>query len=248
MGFRTWFYKTTGIKLKKNLNKIYDTQVIPNDTQINEEVEEVNEQLTSINNQENSDQIAEDNQLNLEQYINFGAIVHESSVIDLYTYLNENAQVNSFTTIGKFCSIACDAIIAPCSHPIDWLSTHPFQCDPTWTDAMKVNRIQFDPPCNHTLIKNDVWIGTRAVIKRGVTIGNGAIIGSCAMVTKDVPDYAIVAGNPAKVIRYRFSKDIIDKLLELEWWNLSIEQLKDVTFNDIDKAIAQLSEKIKADS
>lgn len=194
MGFRTWFYKTTGIKLKKNLDKI-----------------------------------------------NTKPFLHESSVIGQYTYLNSNAQVNSYVNIGKYCSISCDVIIAPDDHPINWLSTHPFQCDPEWSNLVGVNGLHFIAPNNHTIIMNDVWIGTRAIIKRGVTIGNGAIIGAGSVVTKDVPDYAIFAGNPAKLIRYRFSKDIIDKLLKLEWWNMPAEKLKDVIFNDIEKAIAQLS-------
>lgn len=237
MGFRTWLYKITAIKTRKNLNTTL-TELDKN--------EEAIEQSADKNNDENTE-IIENNQLNLDKYVNFGAIVHDSAIIGQYTYLNENAQVNSYTTIGKYCSIASDAIIAPYAHPMNWLSTHPFQCDLLWADAAKINRIRFDTPNKYTLIKNDVWIGTRAVIKRGVTIGNGAIIGSCAMVTKDVPDYAIVAGNPAKVIRYRFSQDIIDKLLKLEWWNLPIEKLRNVTFNDINEAITQLSEIINTE-
>lgn len=76
-------------------------------------------------------------------------------------------------------------------------------------------------------IGNDVWIGTRVIIMGGVKIGNGAVIGAGAIVTKDVPDYAIAVGVPAKVVKYRFSPDIIEKLLELQWWNLSEEELKE---------------------
>lgn len=68
-------------------------------------------------------------------------------------------------------------------------------------------------------IANDVWIGAHTVILSGVQIGNGAIIGAGSIVTSDVPDYAIVAGNPAKVIKYRFDSQLIEKLLEIQWWN-----------------------------
>lgn len=257
MGFRTWFYQKTGIKLKRNLNKI--SAKLDGGIHVNEEVhnkiildstpknKESNEQPSDKNNEENSEitevtAATENNQLNLDSYVNFGAIVHESSVIGQYTYLNSNALVNSHVTIGKFCSIACDVIIAPDPHPLNWLSTHPFQCDPQWANSIGVTGEHFIASNNYTIIKNDVWIGAKAVIKRGITIGNGAIIGSCAMVTKDVPDYAIVAGNPAKIIRYRFSQDIIEKLNKLEWWNLPVEALREIKFNDIDTAIVQLSE------
>lgn len=213
MGFRTWFYKKTGIKLKKKLNTT----------------------LTKFDNT---------SILDLDNYVNFGAVVHESSVIGQYTYLNSNSQINSYVNIGKFCSIASDVIIAPDNHPVDWLSTHPFQCDPLWTDSLGVKGKHFIVSKNHTTIMNDVWIGTRVIIKRGVKIGNGAIIGAGSVVTKDVPDYAIAAGIPAKIIRYRFSQDIIDKLLQINWWNLPIDQLRNVDFNDINKAIAQLSSEV----
>ncbi|WP_100141194.1 CatB-related O-acetyltransferase [Snodgrassella alvi] len=229
MGFRTWLYKKAGINLKKNISKKNIKQNEINDLLISEEAHP--NQSTKV-----------ENRLNLDQYVNFGCTVHESSVVGQYTYINNNSQVNSYVTIGKFCSIACDVIIAPDPHPMNWLSTHPFQCDPSWADVMGINGMHFIAPNNHTLIKNDVWIGARAVIKRGVTIGNGSIIGSCAMVTKDVPDYAIVAGNPAKIIKYRFNEEIINKLLKSEWWNLPIEKLRDIKFDDINIAVSQLSE------
>lgn len=73
---------------------------------------------------------------------------------------------------------------------------------------------------------NDVWVGSHVLINGGVTVGHGAVIGAGAVVVKDVPPYAIVGGVPAKVIRYRFSQEVIDKLLEIEWWNLDDDILK----------------------
>ena len=83
-------------------------------------------------------------------------------------------------------------------------------------------------PARNVVIKNDVWIGLNSTILEGVTIGNGAIIGACSVVAKDVPDYAVVVGNPAKIIRYRFSKDQIHKLINLRWWELDREEIEDV--------------------
>lgn len=83
-------------------------------------------------------------------------------------------------------------------------------------------------PARNVVIKNDVWIGLNSTILEGVTIGNGAIIGACSVVSKDVPDYAVVVGNPAKIIRYRFSKDQIHKLINLRWWKLDREEIEDV--------------------
>ena len=77
-----------------------------------------------------------------------------------------------------------------------------------------------------TVIGNDVWIGKRAIIKAGVKIGDGAVVGAGAVVTKDVPPYAIVAGVPAKIIKYRFDEDTIAQLLKTKWWNLSDEELE----------------------
>ena len=88
-----------------------------------------------------------------------------------------------------------------------------------------------------TKIGNDVWIGANAIIQSGVTIGDGAIIGSGAVVTKDVPPYAIVVGVPAKILKYRFNKEQIKELLQLKWWNLPFDKIKNLPFNNINKVI-----------
>ena len=84
------------------------------------------------------------------------------------------------------------------------------------------------PSCKGDIIvQNDVWIGAKSTIMSGIKISNGSIVGACSVVTKDVPPYAIVAGNPAKVVKYRFSEEQIDKLLSIAWWNWDEQKIRD---------------------
>lgn len=128
--------------------------------------------------------------------------------------------------IGKFCSIACGAkFLMNCgNHTLHSLSTYTFPLfGEEWEQKMNV-KDSWDNKGNIT-IGNDVWIGYEAVILSGVTIGDGAIIGTRAVVTKDVPPYTIVGGSPAKVLKKRFSDDIIEKLLKIKWWNWPVEKI-----------------------
>ena len=117
--------------------------------------------------------------------------------------------------IGAFCSIASDVkVILGGEHRIDWVTTYPFNV--LWEAG---NQIQGHPKTKGDVtIGNDVWIGTEAIIMSGVIIGDGAVIGARALVTKNMPPYAIVVGNPALVIKKRFDKETIQHLLEVKWW------------------------------
>ena len=129
-------------------------------------------------------------------------------------------------TIGKFCSIACGAkfLMNSANHAMASLSTYTFPLfGEEWEHGMTVAET-WDNRGDIT-VGSDVWIGYEAVILPGVTIGDGAIVGSRAVVTKDVPPYAIVGGIPAKVIRRRFDQETIDALLELKWWDWPPEKL-----------------------
>lgn len=129
--------------------------------------------------------------------------------------------------IGRFCSIGCGArfIFNAANHSLKSLSTYPFPIffEEWELDVEKVNTAWDNK--GDIVVGNDVWIGYEAVIFAGVTIGDGAIIGTRAVVTKDVPPYTIVGGVPAKPIRKRFSDEAIKKLQKLEWWNWNEEKI-----------------------
>lgn len=131
------------------------------------------------------------------------------------------------TTIGRYCSIARTAYALNRNHPMEYKSTHAFFFNPGLKYSAKDN-VEYIP----LNIGNDVWIGHNAIIMPNVKeIGNGAVIAAGAVVNKDVPPYAVVVGNPSRVVRYRFSKEIIEELLEEKWWEKSMEEIF-IKFNE----------------
>lgn len=142
----------------------------------------------------------------------------------LYHYLiNEDRLI-----IGNFCSIACGAkfLFASANHTMRALSTYPF---PIFFEEWGLDKAEVTSAWDHKgniVIGNDVWIGYEAVILSGVTIGDGAIIGARAVVTRDVPPYTIVGGTPAKEIRKRYDEQTIDRLLRLKWWDWPKEKIR----------------------
>lgn len=139
-------------------------------------------------------------------------------------------------SIGKFCSIAGSVCIALGNHRIDSVSTYPFlTLKKYWPSASLSNEADHDTN-GDVLIGNDVWIAQGATILSGVTIGDGAVIAANSVVTKNVPPYAIVGGNPAKIIRYRFDEATIKKLLEIRWWDFDdkkIDSLLPIMFKNV---------------
>lgn len=129
--------------------------------------------------------------------------------------------------IGKFCSIACGArfLFNSANHTMSSLSTYPFPLFFEEWDLKREDVASSWDNKGNIIIGSDVWIGYEAVILAGVTIGDGAIIGSRAVVTKDVPPYTIVGGIPAKPIRKRFDDETISRLLEIKWWDWPKERI-----------------------
>lgn len=150
----------------------------------------------------------------------------DHSDIGDYTYIGPNSRV-IYTTVGKFCSIAGDVCLGMGTHPLEYISSSPIFISPYNGTGYKwiEESIEFDE-YNLTTVGNDVWIGARAMIMGGVNIGDGAVIAAGAIVTKDVPPYAIVGGVPAKIIRYRFDPETIKMLLEIKWWNMPQEKIR----------------------
>lgn len=160
---------------------------------------------------------------------------------------NPNIKVGDYTVnhdklvIGKYCSIACGAkfMFTSANHTLKSLSTYPF---PLFWEEYGFDKKDVTKAWDNKgdiIIGNDVWIGYEAVIMSGVHIGNGAIIGTRAVVTKDVEPYAIVGGVPAKPIKKRFKDEIIEKLQAICWWDWDKEKIrekiKDIMLGTIDK-------------
>ncbi len=168
---------------------------------------------------------------------------YKNYTIGDYTYGRPFVFGNEATLkIGKFCSISMNTTIYLGSeHHMDWITTYPF--------FAKFEKAGFasNTTKGDVIIGNDVWIADGVLILSGVTIDDGAVIGARAVVTKDVKPYEIVAGNPARHIKYRFSEDQIEKLLEIKWWDWDIKKIEDnfdlLLNNDIDKFIEKFYRK-----
>ncbi|PWL55885.1 MAG: glycosyl transferase family 1 [Clostridium cadaveris] len=160
--------------------------------------------------------------------------------IGKYSYVGNFCTIIN-TNIGKFCSIADNCIIGGASHPIKWVST-----SPVFHEGKNIMKKNFS---NHpyetfvqTTIGNDVWIGNNCLIKSGLTIEDGAVIGMGSVLTKDVGAYEVWAGNPAKLIKKRFDNEIIEKLLIDKWWDnedIVLEQ-KSKNFNNVNKFVEEI--------
>ncbi len=143
-----------------------------------------------------------------------------------YSYMGKNNSVCN-TKIGAFCSIASYCSIGGGAHNVNCVSTSPIFN--SGKNIFNQNFAEIDNELNkEVIIGNDVWIGEKVFIKDGITIGDGAVIGAHSVVTHDIPPYAIVAGTPARILRYRFTEDEIQQLLEIKWWCLPDEKLKDI--------------------
>ncbi|HEF1256584.1 TPA: CatB-related O-acetyltransferase [Campylobacter coli] len=161
-----------------------------------------------------------------------------------------------YTKVGRYCSIANGVTTFGFQHPIDRISTASFtyEANHSFINNACQNRInKIFPIVNHKpsssirhlIIQDDVWIGKDVLLKQGITLGTGCIIGQRAVVTKDIPPYAIVAGIPAKIIKYRFNEKTIERLLKLQWWKYHFADFHDIDLNlEITHYLDLLEEKI----
>ena len=163
-----------------------------------------------------------DSVLGFDSKIESGTSFISSSLGD-YSYCGYDCNIVN-VDIGRFCSLSNRVVIGGAAHPMHFVSTSPVFLSHKDSVKTKFSKHEYLPQIR-TIIGHDVWVGENVMIKAGVRIGCGAVVGMGAVVTKDVPDYAVVAGNPARIIRYRFQREVIEDLLASEWWELSSEEL-----------------------
>lgn len=171
--------------------------------------------------------------------------------VGAYSYFNVQCEMYN-ASLGRYCSIGQQVIINPGEHPIEFLTTHPVASDSSGVSvgtmggsagyqaiactAVTAPRREQKP----VIIGHDVWVGARAIITSGVTIGHGAVIGANSLVREDVEPYTIVAGSPARVIRRRFDEALVERLLESEWWNYDLRRFSQRDYSDIPGFLDQL--------
>ena len=176
-------------------------------------------------------------ELHFEPPITLNAcVIIGPSLIGRYSYVGNFTHIDNHTEIGRYCSIASSCTIGAANHPTDWLSTHPFQYHAGTAPYAELRPRKEQ----HTKIGHDVWIGANATILAGISIGHGAIIGAGSVVTQDVQPYAVVVGATARILRYRFSEEIVAELLALAWWDLHPEAIQALPFDGIGTCLAKL--------
>ena len=153
---------------------------------------------------------------------------------DRGTYFDRNVNIISWSDqyqvrLGKYNSIGRDCnFFLHANHRPDWISTSSQLWGPVTNEIANMHMNMGHPNCKgDIIIQNDVWIGAKSTVMSVVKISNGAVVGARSVVTKDVPPFAIVAGNPAKVVKYRFTDEQIEKLLSIAWWNWDEQKIKD---------------------
>lgn len=193
----------------------------------------------------------------LEGPVSVISTVPRGAFLDVGAFCNLSGGTINNVRFGRYCSVASGVVIGPHEHPTDWLTTSRTAYFPQvngWNDLVAADRKEeirrgvrpFAASCPVTDIGHDVWIGQGAFVKSGVSIGTGSIIGARATVLRDVPPYSIVVGTPGRVLRLRFPEKIVERLLGAAWWQYSIYDLFAAPFDNIEKALDTIEEKIAA--
>jgi|TARA_B110000091_G_scaffold117155_1_gene126327 acetyltransferase-like isoleucine patch superfamily enzyme len=144
--------------------------------------------------------------------------------VNIITWSDQyKVHLGKYNSIGRDCNFFLHA-----NHRADWVTTTSQLLGPVTPEIAEMHMNMGHPTCKGDIkVGNDVWIGATSTIMSGITIGDGAIIGAGSMVTKDVPPFAIVAGNPSKIVKYRFTEEQIEKLLQISWWDWEEDKIKD---------------------
>lgn len=185
----------------------------------------------------------------------------DAGYIGAFSFFNQNCTLRYIQSIGRFCLFAPEVLSGGAVHPVSSVSTHLlFQnMDNGWNqdfhtfledsgylkDLVRYQKEHEFLKKTRICIGNDVWVGSRAILMRGIRIGDGAVIGAGAVVTKDVEPYTIVGGVPARPIRKRFSDKVIEKLEEIRWWDYGPDILKGLDLNHPEEAVKYLEERTK---
>ena len=181
--------------------------------------------------------------------------VTPGAFVDIGAFCNLSGGTVNNVRFGRYCSVAAGVVIGMHEHPTDWLTTSRAAYFPQvngWRELVAANRTDeirrglrpFKGSCPITEIGDDVWIGQGAFVKSGVTIGTGSIIGARAIVLRDVPPYSIVVGTPGRVLRSRFPKATVERLLALQWWRYSIFELFSAPLDDVEIALDRIEDMI----
>lgn len=143
-----------------------------------------------------------------------------------YSFIGANSNIgDNCISIGSYCSIGQNTLIGPNIHPVDRLSTSAVFYSSSWGYVEHNEKDSFNS--KSVILGNDVWVGAYSIILPGINIGDGVVIGANSVVTKDVPDFAIVAGNPARIIRFRFDERKIRELKKTKWWEKTPQDVID---------------------
>jgi acetyltransferase-like isoleucine patch superfamily enzyme len=143
--------------------------------------------------------------------------LHGGIYIGFASYMNHGF-IRSYIEIGRYCSIGRNVILGSGAHNLEFFTTSPYFEKYLLNKQKSTLKLALYNPKRRVIIGNDVWIGDRAYIMSGVTVGHGSVIASSSVVTKNVPPYTIVAGTPAKAIKQRFSSELTNQLLDIKWW------------------------------
>lgn len=191
----------------------------------------------------------------LEPPLFIASSMHSGTFLQVGAFCSVSGGLIGHCTVGRYCAFAPEVIIGAHEHPTDWLSvsrvTH-VEALHGWNDFVNPGegartRANFRPYAGSTRatrIGNDVWIGQRALIRAGISIGDGAIVAAGSVVTKDVAPYTVVGGTPAKVIKQRFPDALVERLLAARWWQYNVYDFDRLPYDRVEAALDAIEQQV----